>query len=98
MGFFNRRRLFIFLISFILFVTLIGLSLNSRDNLSKPEQAIKDTVGWSQQLIHTPISSISNFFLNIKDFKRTFEENKELKEKDRKSTRLNSSHVSISYA
>lgn len=81
MGFFNRRRLFIFLISFILFVTLIGLSLNSRENLSKPEQAIKDSVSWSQQLIHTPVKSISNFFLNIKDFRKTYEENKELKEK-----------------
>lgn len=81
MGIFNKRRLFIFLIGFIVFAALIGLSLSERENLSKPEQFVKDTVGWMQNIIHKPVNSVVNFFGNIKDFKNIYEENEILRKK-----------------
>ncbi|HLS36588.1 MAG TPA: rod shape-determining protein MreC [Bacillota bacterium] len=81
MGFFNKRTLFIFLIGFIIFAALIGLSLSERENLSKPEQFVQDTVGWVQNIIYKPVNSIVNTFNNIKDIKNVYEENKVLREK-----------------
>src|SRR5690625_6357177 len=81
MGFFNKRTLFIFLIGFIIFAALIGLSLSERENLSKPEQFVQDTVGWVQNIIYKPVNSIVNTFNNIKDIKNVYEENKVLSEK-----------------
>src|SRR5690625_6535952 len=81
MGFFNKRTLFIFLIGFIIFAALIGLSLSERENLSKPEQFVQDTVGWGQNIIYKPVNSIVNTFNNIKDIKNVYEENKFLREK-----------------
>lgn len=81
MSFFTKKRLFIVLLGFILIVALIGFSLNKRDQLSAPEQFIKDTVGWTQQLIHSPVKYVTNVLTNIKDIKNTYEENKVLREK-----------------
>lgn len=81
MGIFNKRRLFIFLIGFIIFAALIGLSLSERENLSKPEQFVKDTVGWVQNIIHKPVNQVVVFFGNLKDFKGIHEENEILRKK-----------------
>lgn len=81
MGFFNKRRLFIILIGFIIFAGLIGFSLNDREKLSLPEQFMKDTIGWVQNIIHTPIQYVVGVFSNIDDMKNTYEENKVLREK-----------------
>lgn len=81
MGFFNKRRLFIILIGFIIFAALIGFSLNDREKLSLPEQFMKDTIGWVQNIIHTPIQYVVGVFSNIDDMKNTYEENKVLREK-----------------
>ncbi|WP_188453508.1 rod shape-determining protein MreC [Virgibacillus oceani] len=81
MQFFRKKRLFIILIGFIILVALIGFSLGDRKNLSTPEQFIKDTVGWAQSVIHTPVKFAANIFTNIDDLKNTYDENKLLKEK-----------------
>lgn len=81
MHFLNKRRLFIFLIGFIIVAALIGFSLNDREELSTPEQMVKDAVGWVQNIIHTPVNYIVNTFSNVKHIKNTYEENIVLKEK-----------------
>ncbi|WP_430785011.1 rod shape-determining protein MreC [Virgibacillus flavescens] len=81
MPFFRKKRLFIILIGIIILVVLIGYSLKSRNQLTTPEQFIKDTVGWAQSVVHTPVNFISNIFTNIDDLKDTYKENQILKEK-----------------
>lgn len=81
MSFFTKRRLFIFLIGFIIIVSLIGFSLSNRDTLTMPEQFIKDTVGWTQNVIHTPVKYVTNLFSTIGELKKTYEENRLLREK-----------------
>lgn len=81
MPFFRKKRLFIILIGIIILVVLIGFSLKSRDQLTTPEQFIKDTVGWTQSVVHTPVNFITNVFTNIDDLKDTYKENQILKEK-----------------
>jgi rod shape-determining protein MreC len=80
MHFFRNKRLFILLIGFIVLVTLIGFSLKDRENLTAIEKFINDTVGWSQNVIHTPVTFVTDIVTNIKDFKNTYEENQLLKE------------------
>ncbi|MFD2211040.1 rod shape-determining protein MreC [Virgibacillus halophilus] len=81
MQFFRKKRLFILLIGMIILVVLIGYSLKDRNELSMPEKFINDTVGWAQSIIHAPVSFVTNIFSNIDDLKKTYEENKVLKEK-----------------
>lgn len=78
--YFQKKRLFIFLISLIVLVVLIGFSISDRDNLTTPEQFLRDTVGWGQSLIHTPAKFIAGLFTNAGDFKNTYEKNKLLEE------------------
>ena len=80
MQFFRNKRLFILLIGFIVLVALIGYSLNNRENLSTPVKFINDAVGWTPEVIHTPVKFITNIVSNINDFKNTYEENQLLKE------------------
>ncbi|WP_404453259.1 rod shape-determining protein MreC [Virgibacillus necropolis] len=81
MPFFRKKRLFIILIGIIILVVLIGFSLKERDQLTTPEQFIKDTVGWAQSVVHTPVKFITDIFTNIDDLKDTYKENQILKEK-----------------
>ena len=55
MGFFRNKKLFIFLMGFILLVALVGYTFRERLNLTFPEQLINDTVGWPQYIIHVPV-------------------------------------------
>lgn len=77
--FFMNKRLIILLIGIILLVALIGFSLRERDNLSWPEQFIKDTAGFVQQIFAKPAQSVAGFVNNIQDLINTYEENKVLK-------------------
>ncbi|WP_338470397.1 rod shape-determining protein MreC [Niallia sp. XMNu-256] len=79
--FFLNKRLIILLVSIIILVALIGFSLKQREELTWPEQFVKDTVGWAQTLVSRPAHSIAGFFENVKDLQNTYEENKELKSK-----------------
>lgn len=77
----RKKRLFILLIGIIILVALIGYSLRDREDLTMPEQFIKDTVGWAQNVIHTPVNYVTNIFTNIDDIRNTYSENQVLREK-----------------
>lgn len=81
MSLFRNKRLFIFLLSIIVLVVLIGFSLNDREKLTPSEQFVKDSVGWMQSLIHKPAKYVTNIFTNISDLKNTYDENKVLRQK-----------------
>ena len=77
--FFMNKRLIILLVSIIILVALIGFSLRDRDQLSWPEQFIKDTTGLVQSAVSRPTQYIAGFFKNLQDLQNTYTENKELK-------------------
>ncbi|WP_214481468.1 rod shape-determining protein MreC [Bacillus sp. SM2101] len=77
--FFLNKRLIILLICVIILVALIGFSLRDREQVTWPEQFIKDTVGWVQSIVHQPAQYVAGFFENVNDLKNTYEENKMLK-------------------
>ena len=77
--FFLNKRLIILLVSIIILVALIGFSLKEREELTWPEQFVKDTTGWVQTLVSRPAHSIAGFFENVNDLQNTYDENKELK-------------------
>jgi rod shape-determining protein MreC len=77
--FFLNKRLIILLVSIIILVALIGFSLKEREELTWPEEFIKDTTGWVQTLVSRPAHYIAGFFENVEDLQNTYEENKELK-------------------
>lgn len=79
--FFLNKRLIILLVSIIILVALIGFSLKQREELTWPEQFVKDTAGWAQTLVSRPAHYLAGFFENVKDLQNTYEENKELKSK-----------------
>lgn len=79
--FFLNKRLIILLVSIIILVALIGFSLREREQLTWPEQFIKDTAGWVENIFAKPTSAVVGFFDNIHDLQNTYEENKELKKR-----------------
>lgn len=81
MFFFRNKKLFIVFLGIIVLIALIGYSLTSRDQLTTPEQFVKDTVGWTQQIFYVPIHYVRDTYTNLKELKNTFDENKILKEK-----------------
>src|SRR5690625_4277592 len=81
MNLFRKKRLFIFLIGFIILVVLIGYSISERDEIKTAEEFINDTVGWGQRIIHTPVNFVTDVFTNIEDIRNTYNENQLLKEK-----------------
>ncbi len=77
--FFLNKRLIILLVSIIVLVALIGFSLRDRDNISLPEQFVKDVVGFGNSLVSKPAHVISDFFGSIDDLQNTYVENQKLK-------------------
>ncbi|RAK21389.1 rod shape-determining protein MreC [Anoxybacillus vitaminiphilus] len=77
--FFLNKRLIVLLVSIIFLVALIGFSLKERQNLTWPEQFIKDTAGFVQFIFHKPAQFVAGFFENVNDIKHTYKENKILK-------------------
>ncbi|KAB2338712.1 rod shape-determining protein MreC [Cytobacillus depressus] len=88
--FFLNKRLIILLVSIIILVALIGFSLKDREQLSWPEQFIKDTVGWMQTAVSRPTQYVAGFFENLQDLQNTYTENKELKKRLDELARLES--------
>ncbi|GAE92615.1 rod shape-determining protein MreC [Gracilibacillus boraciitolerans JCM 21714] len=77
--FYKKKRLFIFLISLILIVGLIGFSLQKRTNLTVLEDFIHDTVGWVQEVVNKPIAFTTSFANNVKEIRNVYRENQKLK-------------------
>lgn len=74
-----NKRLILLLVSIIVLVALIGYSLKDRNELTWPEQFVKDTTGWVQSIFHQPTEYVAGIFRNISDIKNTYEQNKQLK-------------------
>ncbi|MGM9926558.1 MAG: rod shape-determining protein MreC [Bacillus sp. (in: firmicutes)] len=77
--FFLNKKLIILLISIIILVALIGFSLRDKENVSWPEQFVKDSAAIVQQIVHTPVQFISNALEDLRDLQNTYKENEKLK-------------------
>ncbi len=77
--FFGNKRLIFLLVSIVILVMLIGFSLRSREELTWPEQFVKDTVGFAQLLFGKPAQVVAGFLENVSDLRHTYEENQLLK-------------------
>ncbi|MCJ1908698.1 rod shape-determining protein MreC [Planococcus ruber] len=77
--FFSNKRLILLLLGVILLVALISFSLRDRDNVSLPEQIIKDAVGAGQSVFSRPAHFVTGVFDNVDSLLNTYEENKYLK-------------------
>ncbi|AKM19917.1 rod shape-determining protein MreC [Anoxybacillus geothermalis] len=77
--FFGNKRLIFLLVSIVILVMLIGFSLRSREELTWPEQFVKDTVGFVQLLFGKPAQVVAGFLENVSDLRHTYEENQLLK-------------------
>lgn len=78
--FFNKKLLLL-LVGIIVLVALIGFSLRDREELSWPEQFLKDTAGWFINVFNKPVSGVTGLFEDISDLQNTYKENQKLKER-----------------
>ncbi|QHS22909.1 rod shape-determining protein MreC [Virgibacillus sp. MSP4-1] len=78
-SFLRKRALIIILISIILLVSLIGFSIRDRDDVSLPEELLKDTIGAIQSIFQVPIDFVGGIFEDVSELTNTFEENQVLK-------------------
>ncbi|WP_379159806.1 rod shape-determining protein MreC [Paenibacillus sp. sgz5001063] len=76
---FNNKRLFILLISLVMFIVVMGFSLATRKSLSWPENFLRDTTGFVQNLFYKPAGYVAGLFQDIGNLKDLAEENEELK-------------------
>lgn len=76
--FFNKKLLLL-LVGIIVLVALIGFSLREREELSWPEQFLKDTAGWFINIGNKPVSGVTGLVDDIRDLQHTYQENKQLK-------------------
>ena len=76
---FSNKRLFILLITLVLFIVVMGFSLGTRKALSWPENFLRDTTGFVQNLIYKPAGYIAGLFEDIGNLHDLAEENEQLK-------------------
>lgn len=77
--FFSNKRLILLLLGVILLVAMISFSLRDRDNVSFPEQLIKDAVGAGQSIFSRPAHFVTGIFDNVDSLLNTYQENQHLK-------------------
>lgn len=77
--FFSNKRLILLLLGVILLVAMISFSLRDRDNVSFPEQLIKDAVGAGQSIFSGPAHFVTGIFDNVDSLLNTYQENQHLK-------------------
>lgn len=93
--FFLNKRLIILLIGIVILVSLIGFSLRDRDNISRPEQFVKDVVGFGQSLVAKPAHKLAGFFGGIEELQNTYKENKKLKVRLEEVARLEKENAEL---
>ncbi|WP_188206288.1 rod shape-determining protein MreC [Alkalibacillus aidingensis] len=79
-SFLRKRKLIVFLTCIILIVTLIGYSLRSDVSTSLPSQFALDTIGFFQNIIHTPVNGFIEVFDNVGEMRDVYQQNQILKE------------------
>ena len=77
----GNKKLILLLVVLILFIALMGLTLNDRGRMTWPEKFVKDTVSFAQSLIYKPAAATAGFFDNIRSLRLIYEENAALKKK-----------------
>ncbi|WP_313636701.1 rod shape-determining protein MreC [Paenibacillus sp.] len=75
----SNKRLFILLITLVLFIVVMGFSLASRSSLSWPENFLRDTTGFVQKMFYKPAGYVAGLFEDIGNLKDLAKENEELK-------------------
>ncbi|WP_310551423.1 rod shape-determining protein MreC [Paenibacillus glufosinatiresistens] len=75
----GNKRLFIMLMTLVLFIVVMGFSLGTRKSLSWPENFVRDTTGFVQSLFYKPAGAIAGFFEDVGNLKDMAEENERLK-------------------
>ncbi|NKE06394.1 rod shape-determining protein MreC [Mesobacillus selenatarsenatis] len=93
--FFFNKRLIMLLVSIIVLVALIGFSLREREELTWPEQFIKDSTSWVQSVVSRPTNYIAGLIENLQDLQNTYQENKELKKRVDDMARLEAKVYSL---
>lgn len=76
---FSNKRLFILLITLMLFIVVMGFSLATRKNLSWTENFLRDTTGFVQKMFYKPAGYVAGLFEDIGNLKDLAKENEELK-------------------
>ncbi|MFE4714488.1 MULTISPECIES: rod shape-determining protein MreC [Paenibacillus] len=76
---FNNKRLFILLITLVMFIVVMGFSLGTRKSLSWPENFVRDTTGFVQGIFYKPAGYVAGFFEDIANLHKLAEENEQLK-------------------
>ncbi len=59
---------------------IVGLTINYQEILL-PEKVIKDATAWIQGLVSKPVNAVAGFFSDLKGYRATINENRELKMK-----------------
>ncbi|OXM15355.1 rod shape-determining protein MreC [Paenibacillus herberti] len=67
------------MISFILFIAVIGYSISSRAGLTVPEKFLRDTTAYVQQWFYKPAGYIAGLFQDIGNLRSVYEENEQLR-------------------
>lgn len=75
----GNKKLFVLLLSFIIFIALMGLTMDDRGQPSWPEKFLLDTVSWTQGVLYKPAAGIAGFFEDVRNLRNVYEENKVLK-------------------
>jgi rod shape-determining protein MreC len=75
----SNKRLFILLITLVLFIVVMGFSLASRSKLSWPENFLRDTTGFVQKMFYKPAGYVAGLFEDIGNLKDLSKENEQLK-------------------
>jgi rod shape-determining protein MreC len=75
----SNKRLFILLITLVLFIVVMGFSLGTRKALSLPENFLRDTTGFVQNVFYKPAGYIAGLFEDIGNLRNLAEENEQLK-------------------
>jgi rod shape-determining protein MreC len=75
----GNKKLLMLLLFLIVFIALMGLTIQSRAKLTWPEMFVKDTVSWTQGLFIKPARFLRGWVQDIRHLRLTYEENKVLR-------------------
>ncbi len=75
----GNKKLFILLLSLIVFIALMGLTLGNRVQTTWSEKFVVDVVSWTQGLFYKPAGKVAGFFEDIRNLSGVYKENKILK-------------------
>lgn len=75
----SNKRLFILLITLVLFIVVMGFSLATRKGLSWPENFLRDSTGFVQKMFYKPAGYVAGLFEDIGNLSDLAKENEQLK-------------------